>query len=577
MKSSHLQAETYGVGQLISQKKRFIVPPHQRDYAWTLEEVDTFVDDIVASLDRGADDYFIGLIVLHGPFSGSWRILDGQQRLATVTMLFAAVREWLRERGLDRDANQIDEEFVALRRLGKESISRMTLNESDQPLFQEVVLKSAPIEAVLDEGKVAPKGSSIRKLAQAAAACREFVSQYAKASRLQSDAVDRVYKLTQFIDESLRVVCLEVGSEADAFVIFESLNNRGHDLSALDLVKNHIYGRVEELGGGANSAQVAEAWQEMVDVISERKADDFLKVFWTSLYGRIQRASLYTEIKESFQTLDQVRDLSSLLSSSAAPYVATEDSSNPIWSAYDDDCVHYIDVLTLLRSRQVRPIVLAAIRNGFDVEEMRKLLHFLVSLTVRYQTIGRKRTGKLEIECAQAARSISIGANSFDVVHQLSHVVPDDEEFAADFLRYSEGISKRAIYILLGLEAVCRFGKYHVEFINQSLADSPSVRFARVLPKQPQAWWGDVLSKDPDLLEEAGNRLANYVLVEESVAHKLLSVSSRRDVGRTLAESEYRTTHCLGELLEGWDRSVLQSRQNELAQLACQAWVVSPE
>lgn len=61
MKNSQFEAKTFGVGELISQRKLFRVPPHQRSYAWDKASVDEFLLDIETAHANGASDYFIGL------------------------------------------------------------------------------------------------------------------------------------------------------------------------------------------------------------------------------------------------------------------------------------------------------------------------------------------------------------------------------------------------------------------------------------------------------------------------------------------------------------------------------------
>lgn len=112
MNKSQLDANTYGVGELITQRKLFAVPEHQRSYSWTTEQVDQLLTDVSDAFTKDAAEYFIGLIVLRGPIEGTWQILDGQQRLATTTMVYSAIREWLRARGLNDDARQIETESL---------------------------------------------------------------------------------------------------------------------------------------------------------------------------------------------------------------------------------------------------------------------------------------------------------------------------------------------------------------------------------------------------------------------------------------------------------------------------------
>ncbi len=115
MPESYMEARTQGIGDLIEHGRTFCVPDHQRDFAWRPgDEVEEFLDDIFGALSSGADEYFLGLIVLVDLGEGDWEILDGQQRLATTTMTFAAIREWLHAAGLERDANKIQSDYVGL-------------------------------------------------------------------------------------------------------------------------------------------------------------------------------------------------------------------------------------------------------------------------------------------------------------------------------------------------------------------------------------------------------------------------------------------------------------------------------
>src|SRR5687767_1815751 len=138
MKST-LDANTYGIGQLITQRKMFVVPEHQRPFAWTVDEVEQYLDDIENARRSDAADYFIGLIVLQGPLDAAWQILDGQQRLATTTMVYAAIREWLNARGFKADSSQIDNEFIGVRQLGGKYSPRLRLNTDNQETFDSYI------------------------------------------------------------------------------------------------------------------------------------------------------------------------------------------------------------------------------------------------------------------------------------------------------------------------------------------------------------------------------------------------------------------------------------------------------
>ena len=81
------EAPASGLGKLL-QDERFLVPTHQRDYSWSVDEVALLLDDVEAAYDRGDKQYFIGLMVFMGADGPEQLVLDGQQRLATAVINF---------------------------------------------------------------------------------------------------------------------------------------------------------------------------------------------------------------------------------------------------------------------------------------------------------------------------------------------------------------------------------------------------------------------------------------------------------------------------------------------------------
>lgn len=89
------EAPAYGIARLL-QEGRFEVPSHQRDYAWTDDDVKQLFDDVSDAIKKKNNSYFLGLLVFL--FNGdAYTILDGQQRLATTVIIFAAIRDWLKQ------------------------------------------------------------------------------------------------------------------------------------------------------------------------------------------------------------------------------------------------------------------------------------------------------------------------------------------------------------------------------------------------------------------------------------------------------------------------------------------------
>jgi hypothetical protein len=108
---------TVGLGRFIKES-RFIVPSHQRDYSWIQDYVEEFIRDIEEAISAERETYFCGLMVFTATSAATFKVLDGQQRLATTLMLFSAVRNWLSTFGeYDPLRNQVND-YLGSQELG---------------------------------------------------------------------------------------------------------------------------------------------------------------------------------------------------------------------------------------------------------------------------------------------------------------------------------------------------------------------------------------------------------------------------------------------------------------------------
>ena len=119
----------------------FTVPRYQRSYAWTADETADFWNDMTSSVDDGGD-YFLGNIVLtENEGKNSFSIIDGQQRIATTTILNAAIRDLYRSQGEQEIAAAVQQEMIcALDTAKHEKVARIRLNEIDNPFYREMMI-----------------------------------------------------------------------------------------------------------------------------------------------------------------------------------------------------------------------------------------------------------------------------------------------------------------------------------------------------------------------------------------------------------------------------------------------------
>ena len=316
----------------------------------------------------------------------------------------------------------------------------------------------------------------------------------------------------------------------------------------------------------------------MLSNISGRQADDFLKTFWTSKWGRVQRGRLFDEwrVKYGASTPKKVVMLSTDLDQAADRFSALEAPDHDTWNECSSACKRAVKSLSILGSRQAWPVMLAAL-GVFDPGEMERLLNHLIILTVRYQTIGRRRTGRLEIASARIAHGITKG--EFNTPHKVwkeySSIVPSDEEFTEDFGRWSDNKSARNRYILAELE------KAEVKQSNNGAdpEESPlweELTLEHVFPVNANNEWSNEIKASPELKQEYLHRLGNLCLLQVKPNKKSANKGFSFKKEHVYANSKLSLTAQIAETYCRWDPASIDDRQKYLGRLALGAWPLPP-
>src|SRR5216683_7723009 len=214
------EAPASGLGKLL-QDERFLVPTHQRDYSWSVDEVSLLLDDVEAAFDRRDKSYFIGLMVFMGAESPEQIVLDGQQRLATAVIHFAAVRNWLRQYSeFQKDANKVDEWFIGRSELGKKDAEpRIILNSANHQTFLDYIVKTVPLVDTRDFLARLKKYDRSRKMLEAFIYCQDRIAARAKSGAPEQIA-KRLFDIVIYFRDAVSVVRLNVKNEETAFTIF---------------------------------------------------------------------------------------------------------------------------------------------------------------------------------------------------------------------------------------------------------------------------------------------------------------------------------------------------------------------
>jgi len=308
-------------------------------------------------------------------------------------------------------------------------------------------------------------------------------------------------------------------------------------------------------------------WAQMMQQLSNVRADTFLKAFWTSRHGRIRTRSLFDTFKKEYATAEQANSLSIDMLSTAEQYAALEVADDPIWTEYSAKTGETVRALAIVGSQQAYPVMLSTLAKlpGGEVERMLRLLEVVI---VRYLLVGGGNTGRFETTCAILARKIYAGevTTASAAVVELKDVFPGDDDFRRNFEVKQEEHNPKVQYFIRAIELELRraaAGQMPGELIPGTLT------VEHVLPKNPGKEWEEVLKHDATLADECTFRLGNLCLLTE--INRKLGRSSFDEKKKVYAASDLITTkEIAGRSL--WGRKEIEDRQKNLAKVAVAVW-----
>jgi hypothetical protein len=530
------EVPAFGIGKLLAEN-RFFVPNHQRDYSWTDEEVGQLFDDIDDAIKKKRPLYFLGLMVFLNAPNGLV-VLDGQQRLATVVIILSAIRNWLKQYSSHvNEAQKIQERLIGASEYGETELHpRLTLNAANHDTFYNYVVSSVASQDIINARTALKRQDRNRRLLEAIEYAHGRIQQIANDAGSPDKAAEYFFNLVKYLRDGVAVVRLVVTSEEVAFTIFETLNDRGRDLSPLDLVKNYLFSKAAA-GEPERVRDLEGRWMQMMSTLANVKSDDFLKAFWTSRHGRIRNPELFSSLKKAYDTPPKARNLSIEMLEVSEQYAALESADDPVWSPFSDKVREGVRSLKIIGGQPVHSVVLAGLKK-FSAREMERLFWLLEVLIVRYQLVGSGNTGKFESTCAKVARDIFAGEikTATKAFQEFKEIFPTDPEFRQNFTGKQERNNPKAQYLLRGLERERRRQEHQA--IGDELQIAP-LTVEHILPRAGGDEWKKVIAADKTVVEDCAYRLGNLCLLTK-VNKDLDRASFTTKKGNLQAES---TTH----------------------------------
>jgi hypothetical protein len=294
-----IHAHEHPIRQIFSNEFAFSIPSYQRPYSWGVDQATELFNDLLTASEgfapgaKGAKadvtPYFLGSIVLiKAEQNPDADVIDGQQRLTTLALLLSALRVSFEvPKQQATFANLLFEEGDPL--VGTKDRCRLTLRDRDHGFFETNILRHASLNH-LDELLAGSWPDPQRRLAENAALLLKKVSTLKPESR---DA------LAGYLLQHTYLVVVSTPDLESAFRIFSVLNDRGLDLTAADILKAEIIGKIDE----EEQQPFVKAWEDAEENLG---TDRFAELFSNlrMIHAKIkQRKSILEEVRESIPLL----------------------------------------------------------------------------------------------------------------------------------------------------------------------------------------------------------------------------------------------------------------------------------
>ena len=310
--SKMISGTEYGLFKIFSSDFEFVIPEYQRPYSREEEHARSLFEDLYTFFKtEGEDGYFLGSIVLiKNEVEPHSEVIDGQQRITTLTILLAAIASHLDPELQKNMMDYIIEPGAPL--VGIEARPRLSLRERDQKFFNKYIQKLNLNDLMgLDSARLENESQfNIQKNCRTF--CSEIESKFGEDRKSLSD-------FASFVLKKCFLVVVSTPNQNSAYRVFSVMNSRGLDLQTTDIIKADIIGGLPEEKRG----EVSNHWEQMEVALGRNGFNDLFS-FIRMIYAKEKaRKSLLEEFKQ--HVLSKIHKNDSFVEKILKPYASAYD------------------------------------------------------------------------------------------------------------------------------------------------------------------------------------------------------------------------------------------------------------
>ena len=449
----------------------FHIPRFQRPYSWDDENIKDFWDDIYSNQ---SDDYFIGSMVVYKNSKQEFGVVDGQQRLTTVTILLCVIRDAFLTLECDDYAKGVHQ---LIERKDRGNKNRYVLKtETSFPYFQENIQKfnedpDAEFQILDEEQNLKRAHENFEALVEDVLSAIDNSSSVSKKNKKNK----KIEKLISIRDSvfNLNTILLVLDNEDDAYIIFETLNTRGKDLALSDLVKNHFSKHLKAKGDVDHAGL---KWKSVLETIHNSSADistdTFVYHYWASRYDAIPQKKLFSKFKKSVTRVKAKTYLDELVSDSSLYRSLHE--PNYAWKPNEREVANSLRSMQMFKLSQPTPATLSLCRAYQDkiikYKKFRDTVRAIEKFHFQFTAVTSSRSsGGISAMYSSFAQRLYACDNSNSAAKEISTLIsklrdrtPSFDEFSVAFkeINYTNSNSKQKALVQYILREFSVYHKY---------------------------------------------------------------------------------------------------------------------
>lgn len=541
----------------------YTIPIYQREYAWEQEQLEDFWNDLIEFKNRNKV-FFMGAIVLTKNKSNLYEIIDGQQRMTTISLFLAALRDICYKNDLNDLARKIQSEGISKTDFRNNQEYKLELGSRNKFFFKEYIqLPLGHINRKTNADYEKLSENDIYNSNKLIYEAYKFFYENLKMDKMQKQEKESYYiNLIETLFDNVEMINIITGSDTDAFLIFETLNNRGKDLTIFDILKSQVY---KNLHGGTNDI-VMKKWEQITENldIMEDKKDDFLRHHWCALHEFSRKNELYERVKNHIEVNSGELFVEELLKSSTI-YCQFLNPDYEYWQ--DDELEKLLKLIKSFKFKSLLPFLLFSRFKVENNETFKEIVKICFKFSFKFQTICKghpfiieKLFNDLILKCKNYEEELDI----ISILRKQCNEEIPDSYFREAFLNITTSSKQIQRYILSNINNYYSTGETVIN------TDTKKVHVEHILPQKNRN--GKYKNYNEDEYKKLVNRLGNLTLLSGK-KNQSLSNKPFKEKKRVYETSEINLTKKIC-YYDNWDETTIEKRQKDLAKIAIQIWKI---